>query len=449
MTVNLNRADKLKQVPIEELYSLRPGTVWKVFSSDNFSFWMVCAYLFFEYVRPQAIWSVFEVYPYWARTFILLAFIGWVADPKRQFVWTKITTGISAYLILVILSSNLAYWPDISWSYFMDFFNWVVVFFVLTQVTTTRQRFFILLLIFMVASFKLSQHGARTWAMRGFGFTKWGLMGPRGYFQNSGELAIQMVVFAPIAYFFILGIKSYLKRWQVNLLYLMPITASMTVLGASSRGGQLALAVQLVALIMMTKNRFKALIVIVVIGFIGFQSLPEEQKARLNYIGSDTTSMQRILYLQHGWSMIKNHPYLGVGYFNFSSYYDLYYSDDLLTRKEAEVPHNIFIQIGTDVGFSGLGIYLSLLGMSWAAMRKIGKKAARLGDVFVCNLAKGMNLALLGYVVAAQFVTVTYYPFFWIHLMFVTSMCTFFCNEQNKLAQKNRIEKRSSLDLGG
>ena len=60
----------------------------------------------------------------------------------------------------------------------MTYFNWVVIFFVLTNTATTRQRVFILLLIFFMASFKLSLHGARTLAMRGFAFADWGLSGP-------------------------------------------------------------------------------------------------------------------------------------------------------------------------------------------------------------------------------------------------------------------------------
>ncbi|MFO7728312.1 MAG: DUF5935 domain-containing protein [Desulfonatronovibrio sp.] len=179
-----------------DLYRLKPGAVWKAFASDNFAFWMSCFYLFFEYVRPQAIWPVFEIYPFWARTFVILAFIGWMLDPYKRFVWNKITTGVFVFMLLIVFSSFSAYWPQISWDEFMKSFNWVVIFFVLTQTVNTRQRFYILLLIFFLASFKLSLYGARTFAMRGFSFASWGLAGPQGFFQNPGELAIQMVVFA-------------------------------------------------------------------------------------------------------------------------------------------------------------------------------------------------------------------------------------------------------------
>lgn len=425
-------------VPIADLYMLKPRSIWIAFKRDNFAFWMSCFYLFFEYVRPQAIWSGFDVYPYWARTFIFLAFLGWLLDPNHQFVWTRITTGIFAFLILIILSSFSAYWPDVSWAFFMDYFNWVVVFFVLTQIVTTRRRFFILLLIFLIASFKLSLYGARTWAMRGFAFTDWGLAGPEGYFNNAGELAIQMVVFAPIAFFFTIGIKACLRRWQVHLMYLMPITAAMTVLGSNTRGGQLALAAQVIASIAMTKHRLKTLIAIAVIGFIGFQLLPPEQKARFESSGDDETSIQRLLYWEHGWQMIKDHPLLGVGYFNFAPYYTLNYSEDLIRgEKEAQLPHNIFIQVGTDTGFLGLAVFFLLITASYVWTRKIGKAAELYDDYFVSNMSKGMNLSLLGYIVGGQFVTITYYPFLWIHFMFVTTMYTFW-----------RVEEKSDQRMG-
>ncbi|ALC16860.1 O-antigen ligase [Desulfuromonas soudanensis] len=422
-------------VPISNLYKLQHGAIWKAIKTDNFAFWMCCAYLFFEYIRPQAIWPLFDVYHYWARSFIMLAFIAWFFDPNRQFVWTKFTTGVFAYLVLVVISSRLAYWPEISSEYFMDFFNWVVVFFVLTQITTTRQRLYILLLIFMIASFKLSLYGARTFAMRGFAFADWGLAGPRGYFQNPGELAIQMLMFAPMSLFFIQGIKKHLKKWQVYTLYLMPITAVLTVIGTNTRGGQIALAAQVLALVMVSKHRFKMLIVICAIGFIGFQLLPEEQKTRFKSSGEDLTSVQRLLYWEHGWQMIKDHPFIGVGYFNFPAFYTNNHSEDIvlemLKEKGAEFPHNIFIQVGTDTGFSGLAVFVGLMLGSFLTMHKLQKAAEKTGDNFVLNLTKGMNVALVGYIISGQFVTVAYYPFLWIHLVFVVSMTTFWKNEKS------------------
>lgn len=399
---------------------------------------MACTYLFFEYVRPQSIWPIIDFYPYWGRTFVVLAFLGWLVAVNKQFVWTWATTGVFTLLFIITLSSYAAYWPEVSWEHYMDYFSWVIVFFVLTQTVTTRQQFFILLLIFLVASFKLSQFGAISWASTGFSFRSWGIRGPEGFFQNPGELAIQMLMFAPVALFFIQGIKQHIKPWLVKFLYLMPITAAFTIMGTNTRGGQLALAVQILALVMMTKHRLKVILAVIVITVAGYQLLPEEQKLRFEYSGKDDTSIQRLLYWEHGWTMIKDHPVLGVGYFNFIPYYEQHHSEDIIGwRAWAELPHNIFIQVGTDTGFTGLTVFGLLIVGCYIGTRRIIKSAEANNDIFVSSIAKGMNIALIGYVVAGQFVTVAYYPFFWVHLALVTIMATFVRNEMGSVEASN------------
>ncbi len=420
---------------ITDLYRLKPSAIWRAFAWDNFAFWMSCTYLFFEYVRPQAIWPVFQVYPYWARTFVILAFLGWLLDPNKKFVWTRISTGVFAFLILIILSSYYAYWPEESWSYFMNFFNWAVIFFVLTQTITTRQRLYVFLLIFFLASFKLSLGNSITFAQRGFAFAGWGLRGPEGFFQNPGELAIQMVIFFSMSLFFVLAIRPYISQFKACLLYLMPITAAITTIGTNTRGGQLALVAVLMAMIATTKHRIKVFIFIAILAFVGFHLLPPEQKARFELMGDDETSQQRILYWKHGWQMMKDHPVLGIGYYNFIPYYREHHIEDLVIHhfkrdQYVERPHNIIIQVGTDTGFTGLAVFLGLILAAFLRMRRISKEADASRDQFLGNMARGTNMALIGFFVAGQFVTVAYYPYLWIHLVFVTAIGTFWQSEK-------------------
>src|SRR5690606_24743667 len=122
-----------------------------------------------------------------------------------------------------------------------NFYTWMIIYFLIINIVNTRKRFFIFIFIFFLASFKLSFSLARVWAFRGFSFTSWGLMGPPGFFQNSGELAIQMAVFWPLALATAISLKPYVVTWKRWALFAMPITAGMVILGSSSRGGQLAL----------------------------------------------------------------------------------------------------------------------------------------------------------------------------------------------------------------
>jgi O-antigen ligase len=143
-------------------------------------------------------------------------------------------------------------------------------------------------------------------------------------------------------------------------------------------------------------------------------------------MGEDKTSRQRILYWENGFEMIQEHPVLGVGYFNFVPYFERYYSEDVLLRR-AELPHNIIIQVGTDTGIIGLSIFIALLFIAFRKAHRFRAKGCENNQRLIGNCA---NISLIGFFVAGQFVTVTYYPFFWIHLALLVSLISSFQQEK-------------------
>lgn len=408
---------KIKEITDEDFYSLKAGMIWRYFKGESFAFWMICAYLFFEYVRPQSIYPVIDFLP-WTQLTVIGALLGCFADRTVRWVSSSVNVLLIVFLIIILLSSVFAYFPSISYAKLESYYLWVIIYFLIINIVNTRKRFFIFLCVFLLASFKISLSLAITWAKRGFSFTDWGLSGPPGFFQNSGELAIQMLVFWPIAWAFAHSVKPYVSKNWYWLLMLMPITAIMVILGASSRGGQLALVVQLVVMNYRTVFKPKVLISCGVAFFLLWTFLPEAQKERFQSMGEDKTSQQRILYWENGLEMIKEHPLLGVGYFNFAPYFGRYYPGDVLLRR-AELPHNIIIQVGTDTGVIGLSIFIALLVIAFRKAQRFRGKGCESSQKRIGSCA---NLSLIGFIVAGQFVTVTYYPFLWIHLAFLVSM---------------------------
>ena len=412
---------KRKEIPDEEFFALKPGVLWQYFKSESFAFWMICAYLFLEYVRPQSIYPAIDILP-WTKLVVCGAIIGCFIDKTVRWVSSSVNVLLVLFLILIFTSSFLAYFPSVSYENLDKYYLWLIIYFLIINIVNTRKRFYLFVGIFLLASFKLSLSLSITWARRGFSFADWGLMGPPGFFQNSGELAIQMLVYWPIAFAFFRTIKPHISRRLYLLAMLMPITGIMVILGASSRGAQLALIVQLV--IMNYKSIFKVrvLISLLVVLSVFWIFLPDSQKQRFETMGQDGTSRQRILYWENGVEMIQDHPVLGVGYFNFAPYYEKYYRNDVILGR-AELPHNIFVQVGTDTGFLGLAVFFLILIKAWRLGHNLSSD--------LCNDDKNLigkcgNLSLIGFIVAGQFVTVTYYPYLWIHLAFIVALTNVF-----------------------
>ena len=412
-----------------QLFSLKIRTLWQTFKAQHFVFWSVCVYLFFEYVRPQSIYTSIDVLP-WAQLALISTLLGILAEKNRPKVGTTIGNLMILYFFVILISSVLAYDPSFSFLHLKDYYIWMITYFIIVYSVTSFQRLYLFICLFILCSFKLSLFGAKTWTSRGFSFTDWGLMGPPGHFQNSGEFAIQMTILFAVSYYFILSIQPYVTRRTKMILYLVPITAIMSVLGASSRGAQLALAVQVLFIFKWQKFSFKYIFFGLFAVLIAYQYLPEEQKARFSEAGDDKTSVQRLLYWEKGLDMIAENPVFGIGFYNFMPYYSDTY------RLRAQLPHNIFIQVGTDVGLLGLLIHIITIWAGFSMNKRLRKRCdlTNQSHVFYYNVSRGVDLATIGYLVAGQFVTVTYYPFLWVDLAFATALTTAF-NRDYKINQ--------------
>ncbi len=407
---------------MRKLYTLNPLALWAQFKREHFAFWMVCLYLIMEYVRPQSIYHHLDVIP-WDKVTIGLAVLALPLDSARRWVRDPTNLWMTLFLIVILLSSVFATFPSISWNHWFDFVGWYAIYFLIINTVTSAERYFIFLVIFLVANFKLSFFGARTWAMRGFSFTSWGLMGPPGFMQNASDLSSEMLMFAPLAFELALFVKPYVKRVTYWFLMLGAVTGAMTVLGASSRGSQLALAVQAAWVAIQRKLKLKVVVGIALIIGVGYATLPAAEKARFSSSGTDDTSIQRLDYWRAGIKMIESHPFLGVGYFNFAPVYALQ-DPNKLWHGRAQLPHNIFIEVGTDVGLIGLGIFLILIYRNLKAARDIRRACEnnQSAPEFAPSVARGLAITTWGFVIAGQFNTVTYYPFLWINLALTVSL---------------------------
>ncbi|QSP93673.1 O-antigen ligase family protein [Marinobacter salinisoli] len=424
---------KSKSVTIEDFYHLQLLRIWRYFRGESFAFWMICGYFFFEYFRPQSIYTWLDFLP-WTQLTVLGALIGCFTDKTVRWVSSPINILIIAFFLIVLLSSYFAYWPSFSYEQLEFSYTWFIIYFLIINIVNTEKRFFIFLCIFFLASFKLSLSLTLKWAARGFSFTDWGLMGPRGFFQNSGELAIQMLVFWPLAWAFAHFLKQKVSKKWYSVLLMMPITAVMVVIGASSRGGQIALFLQLIVSNAKAVFRPRILISCALAVSVLWAILPDEQKERFENIGSDRTSIQRLLYWEHGIDMLNDHPFLGVGYFNFIPYYERVYREDML-YEYAELPHNIFIQVGSELGYSGLIVYVLMLAYCFWKTNSIRKKLKEEGEHgFFYYIFSYLNISLLGFIFAGQFVSVVYYPFLWIHLALFVALTQ--CVQTKKTSKK-------------
>ncbi|MCH8532303.1 MAG: O-antigen ligase family protein [Saccharospirillum sp.] len=365
-------------------------------------FYLGCFYIILNYLRPHLIYPQLDFLP-WLRITILLGLVIMTMTNRLKITGTHLLVFLFAFLAFISAKNSL--YPHISeYKITVPIIFALEVLFLSNCVKNTNQLK-LLLIIYFLCIFKMSFFGARTWTMRGFSFTEWGIAGPSGFFENSGEFSLLMAMSAVMSIPFIAALKP-----KSKIYWLLPITAVMTVMGASSRGSQLALAVGLILLALYYKKLTpKYLIIFSLIASIAWHIFPEQQKERFQSSGTDDTSTARIDYWVAGIDMTKQYPMFGVGYRAFPEHYHNFYKvdDGTFIMRRREVAHNSLVEVASSLGVFALAVYLLL---HIAILKKTRQR-----DEEVQPLLKGMRIALnvgvIVYFIGAFFMSVEFYPY--------------------------------------
>jgi putative inorganic carbon (HCO3(-)) transporter len=368
-------------------------------------------------VRPQSIYESLDVLPF-ALLGVLLTAGFWFLDRAKTPVKNAVDTQMILFTAAVLLSTAFAYAPSEALRNISLPLSWALIYVLISRVINSDARFFIAFLLYLMFSFKMSQHGFRSWASRGFAFEDWGVVGAPGWFSNSGEFGIQMAIFLPLSAMFY---AAYYKNWgwvTRGLVALMPFTALASVLASSSRGALVGSAIGAAWLVLSSRHRWKALITLVVVMTLAYFFLPPEFAARFDSAGTDSTSLSRLERWTAGIDAFKDNPIFGVGYDNWLAYYPAHYT---ITIGGSLLMHNMFIQAASELGLVGLiplAALILLCFVNTAQVRAFARAADREDLVL---LSRGFDAATIGFLVSAAFVTVLFYPFLWIHVAFIVA----------------------------
>ena len=400
-------------------------SIGRFFFSQPLSFVFLSFYLFFEYVRPQSIYAPLEGLP-WATWCMAGAGIALVLEARLFRRWSSADVPFLIYTAILLLSSKYALYPEYSWGELYVFMTWVIAYFLITRAVDNEARYFFFMGLFMLFSLKMSQHATRSLVTRGFSFEAWGASGAPGWFQNSGEMAIQMCIFLPISYYFLKALEPHLKgltkRWKYWLIVGLPATAALALIASSSRGGQIGGAAVLIFMIWRGKNRLKRLVILGAVVLAGWFLIPDQQRARFESMGEDETSQTRITYWEDGIAITREHPVLGIGYENWIPYYASNFGG---VGGRVQLVHNVFLQASSELGYAGLAAFLLMIGWTFRMNAKTRKRMkARQDGRYLFYMAYGLDAALVGFMVSGFFVTVLYYPYFWINYALTAALFT-------------------------
>jgi O-antigen ligase len=189
-----------------------------------------------------------------------------------------------------------------------------------------------------------------------------------------------------------------------------------------SRGGAVAAAGAFAAaLLVMPRQRRRVVAAglgITLVGALYFATYP---KGFERITSSDGGSGRADLW-QVAWRITAEHPAAGIGLHNFTVYSPRYVrrpgalnNVDLIAERPHAV-HNTYLELLTETGVVGLGLFLAVIVASLGAAWKAAPIFERRGDQALGTLSRGVFVAAVGVLVAAVFVSLGSDPVLWLLL---------------------------------
>lgn len=206
--------------------------------------------------------------------------------------------------------------------------------------------------------------------------------------------------------------------------YLTAAMSLMAIFLTLSRGGLVALAVAMMASVAMA-GRWRPVIgtaaLLVVLGsvvyFTTFASVPAQQRITTISGGTGRTDLWSI-----GWRMVQAKPIAGVGSGNFQVSSIHYLLRPGATQRAdfivdtPKVAHNTYLQILAELGIVGFALFAVIVAYSLACIVRAARMFARIGDLQMEIIARGLFIGLVGLMAADFFISEMYSKLLWLLL---------------------------------
>jgi O-antigen ligase len=400
------------------------------------AFWAALFYVFVEYMRLQEKYSIFYGIPF-GKISATIFFLLFVLERKTFSYANRINRLIIVFSIWMIITGLLGINLTKTISEVIDIFKFFLIYFLTINVIENKRQLYFYVTTILIIYFLHTNFSFRQWVAQDFYAGIHGIFVGSGFFNNPNDYGAALCAFWGISLYMIFADKSKIfnlikMRWFhiVNTLLLI-----LAILLTSSRGALLALLGSAIYSINYTKRKILGLLMLVICGMLCINLLSTDQLERFRKMGTkeDSTARERIETWKDAIQIFKDFPVTGVGIGNFVEANQTIYESD-----NPYVQHNIYLEALTETGLPGLLIFLLIIYSFFKNQKEVKFKLIEhnIVDPFFHNLIKGLNISMVGFLIAGFFITVLFYPFLWVNLTISVAL---------KKVVENEIKKGPNL----
>ena len=247
-------------------------------------------------------------------------------------------------------------------------------------------------------------------------------VGLGGWMADENDVALALNAALGVSFFLFMESTKKLTRWLLVATMVLFVCA---IVATISRGGFVGLACLGLFLLVIGPRRGTILSLILLAGLSLFMFAPAAYWKEVASIETSDrrgdTGEQRLYFWGLAWKMYLDHPITGVGTRNYGINSPLYEDEDRVKHgfhTWGRVCHSMYFTLLAEEGTAGLLIFLYLLRWCFAAQRRLRRDfLARPDDPerkSLMLLGTGLAAGMVGFLVSGTFLTVLYYPVFWV-----------------------------------
>ena len=351
---------------------------------------------------------------------------------RREKLWVDGQRGVLllTFCGLVFASLSWSLYPDATQFAAVELLKWVLLYLTMVNLVTTERRLLWACLALIVGSL-LTSRGVITWHQAGVDLVEGYRARWVGVYADPNRMAMSVGIIVPLAVAFLVRKQSaWLVRLTCGLAAALAITAMVL---SYSRGGFLGLVAAAGTWVVLERNLARTLVVVAAAGAMLVLS-PQSFWNRTRTVGTyeaDASAMSRV----EAWTVASRvsleHPLLGVGAGTFPYAWRLY-GPQGSTRVYAA--HNVFLQVISDLGFVGLGLFLAFIGAALGPLWTLARDRER------GWLVRALAAAVVGHLVSCLFAGFLVAVHFYV--LFGLAACA---DRLARAAQRVPVEGDSSL----
>lgn len=246
-----------------------------------------------------------------------------------------------------------------------------------------------------------------------------GVAGERfpGVIFDSNYYALYCVTLMPALIAVALTVRQ--RIVQVVIYVIIGIGASAFFFAQSRAGLISALVVSLLYTIQSKSKAIKRLMLLVMVIFIIASAIPVQYMSHwfeaVEYETYSTgTGAARLEAWMAGVKMFMEHPLSGVGLGKFEDNASSYAIGITQRRINEMYAHNSYIEIAAETGIGGLVLFVALMFCMAANLKKAVRNFTICGAKHAYNVAYGLYLGSIGYLVGQFFVSAQYRKYLWL-----------------------------------